>query len=153
MTTDSLFELEDYEETRTEWVILGDWDRCGLCGTRVRGMNQGGSLTGVVCDDCAQIDSCRIRDHEAFVVREHERNHTRALVVARCLFCAWWLNGDRWTGDRWVPLTVDEVVAAIAVHVRPRHTSHWGMSHEIADHDRLVAAQAKRRAAYLRAVA
>ena len=33
------------------------------------------------------------------------------------------------------------------------HCSRWGITHSLAEHDRLLAAQAKRRAAYLRKVA
>lgn len=149
----ALFDLDDFEETRPEWVILGDWDRCGMCGTRVHGMNQGGTRTGVVCDDCAQIDSCRIREHETFIVRRVARDLPGALRVAECLHCAWFLNAHDYTGGGSIPRTVQNVIEKCAEHVRPRHTSHWGMSHDIADHDRLVAGQARRRAAYLRKVA
>lgn len=112
----ALFDLDDFEETRTEWVpVYKRWDmdplvravedeRCRDCG-RKAGYNQGGSdRTGIymVCDDCASLDRCTTRQHD---------------------------RGSDW------------------------HVSHWGESHPAADHDRLIAAQAKRRAAYLRKAA
>lgn len=148
----ALFELDDFPETRTEWVIVGDWERCGLCGTRCS-FNQGGTRTGAVCDDCAQIDECRIREHDAIVMRGRDRNLPGAVRIARCLHCAWFLNAHRWEDGQSIPLTVDEVAQAMEHHVRPRHTSHWGVSHEIDQHDGLVAAQARRRSSYLGSVA
>lgn len=148
----ALFDLDDFEETRTEWVVLSSqWERCGLCGTRC-GYNQGGTDTGPVCDACAVIDRCRVREHEAIIVRYRDRNLPGAVRVAKCLHCAWFLNADRWEDGESIPRTVDEVAEAMLEHVRPKHTSHWGVSHEITDHDRLVGEQAKRRAAYLRQV-
>lgn len=62
MTT--LFELEDFSETRTEWRLVPDWDLCGLCGVRTT-WNQGGTTTaGAVCDGCAQVDRCRLVEGE-----------------------------------------------------------------------------------------
>lgn len=146
----ALFDLDDFTETRTEWVSLG-WlpDRCGLCGVKCS-MNQGGTDVGMVCDGCAQIDRCRIREHEAVVCRSTARGTVLGRLVARCLHCSWRLAESRWEEGASVPRTVEEVAAAMVEHVRPKHTSHWGESHEITAHDELVAAQAKRRASYLR---
>jgi hypothetical protein len=52
----ALFELEEF--TETEWQIVRDWGRCGLCGVKCA-YNQGGTHTGGVCDECARIDRCR----------------------------------------------------------------------------------------------
>ncbi|MFF2631984.1 hypothetical protein ACFVR6_03785 [Microbacterium sp. NPDC058021] len=75
----ALFELEDFEETRTEWEpIYCRWDQpqlvrlvnadviCRDCG-RKAGYNQGGAdRTGsfMVCDDCASLDRCLTRQHD-----------------------------------------------------------------------------------------
>lgn len=89
----ALFNLDDFEETKTEWRIVTDWHLCGLCGGKTH-WNQGGTTVGGgICDDCATIDRCDIR------------------------------------GDR--------------------HVSHWGIAHSEAGHSQLVAAQARRRAAFL----
>lgn len=144
----ALFDLDDFVETRVEWVIVGDWGRCGLCGSKC-GYNQGGSRTGAVCDDCAGVDSCRIRPHETVAERRKSGSATNSDEVAHCTQCTWSLFSMRWVESEWVEFSEEEVAAAMAEHVRPRHTSHWGVSHEIADHDRLVAAQEKRRAKYL----
>lgn len=146
----ALFDLDDFEETRIEWVILKEqYGRCGLCGTRCS-YNRGGTDTGPVCDACAVIDRCRIREHEAVITRGRDRNLPGAIRVAKCLHCAWFLNADRWEDGKPVPRTVDEVEAAMLEHVRPKHTSLWGVSHEITDCERLLGEQAKRRATYLR---
>lgn len=93
----TLFDLDDFEETKTQWKIIPDWHLCGLCGVKTN-WNQGGTTVGGgICDDCAAIDRC----------------------------------DDR--GDR--------------------HVSHWGESHPAGKHDELVAAQARRRAAFLSRVA
>lgn len=54
----TLFELDDFTETRTEWQIISDWHLCGLCGIKTN-WNQGGTTVGGgICDDCATIDRC-----------------------------------------------------------------------------------------------
>lgn len=53
----TLFELEDFTETRSDWQIVGDWGLCGLCGVKTS-FNQGGTTTGAVCDSCAKVDRC-----------------------------------------------------------------------------------------------
>lgn len=139
-----LFDLDDFDETRTVWVMVGDWGRCGFCGVKCS-FNQGGSKTGAVCDECAQIDHCQIRPHEPVI----ERRPSRLLNIdeaAHCLKCAWFLSV---ADSEDVEYTPEQVAARVAEHARPRHTSHWGMSHEIGDHDRLVAERARRRAKYL----
>lgn len=144
----SLFDLEE-----PEWVVVGEWGRCGLCGTKCS-FNQGGTTTGAVCDDCAQVDGCSIREHNPIVERRPSPFSMSTDQVAHCDNCGWWVNADHRNDDGdWVPLTGDEVLDLCAEHARPRHTSHWGVSHEIAQHDALVAAQAKRRANYRKAVA
>lgn len=145
-----LFDLDDFEETRVEWVVLsGQMERCGLCGARCS-YNQGGTDTGPVCDACAVIDRCCIREHNPVAERRPERPFTTD-GVAHCENCTWVLLARNWGEDReW---TGDEILDAMAEHARPVHTSRWGVTHEIADHDRLVAEQAKRRATYLAKVA
>lgn len=89
----TLFDLDDFEETRVGWTLVPNWERCGLCGAKCT-WNQGGTSTaGAVCDPCALIDRCEERGG--------------------------------------------------------RHVSHWGESHPSSEHDRLIAAQQRRRAAYL----
>lgn len=143
----SLLDLLDDWTDQREWVILGSWHLCGLCGAKT-GMNQGGSRTGVVCDACAMIDSCAIRPHEAVISRRWDRSLPRTRHVAECLHCGWWLDEQEWRDGAYVPRTVAEVAERMLEHVRPRHTSHWGESHEIDAHDELVRKQAARRAAY-----
>lgn len=93
----TLFDLDDFEETKTEWKIIPDWHLCGLCGVKTN-WNQGGTTVGGgICDGCAYIDRCDVRDD-------------------------------------W-------------------HVSHWGLGHRPEDHDKLVAAQARRRAKHLSGVA
>lgn len=146
----ALFDLEDFAETRTEWIPLGTWDRCGLCGVKCS-MNQGGTDTGAVCDQCAQVDGCRIRPHDPVVERRPGQYGIQVEQVAHCAHCGWWINAERRNDDGdWVPLTPEEVIDLCAEHARARHTSRWGMSHDISEHDVLVAAQAKRRASFLR---
>ncbi len=54
----ALFELDDFQETRTAWRIVPDWHLCGLCGGKTQ-WNQGGTTVGGgICDDCADIDRC-----------------------------------------------------------------------------------------------
>ncbi len=65
-----LFELDDFEETRApEWVPVGDWARCAHCGAK-GGFNQGGT-GGMVCDLCASIDSCRVRENDVVIEPRH----------------------------------------------------------------------------------
>ena len=40
-----------------------------------------------------------------------------------------------------------------SAHKDDRHFSHWGVPHQVDEHDGLLAAQARRRARYLKAVA
>lgn len=139
----TLFDLD-----APEWVIIGTWGVCGLCGTKCA-YNQGGTRTGAVCDDCAQIDLCTIRDHEAVIERRSIPAH-RIEQVAHCEHCGWFLALEHWADEgAWVLYTPEEILDACAEHNRPRHTSHWGMSHEIGEHDALIAKQARRRAKYL----
>lgn len=111
----ALFVLDDFEETRVEWIplfkplgltvasiVVGD--RCRDCGAR-----EGTSWVSVpevgffmVCDECAKLDDCTTRKHS---------------------------HGPDW------------------------HVSHWGERHRADEHDALVAAQERRRAAYLRRIA
>lgn len=56
----ALFNLDDFEETRIEWVpVYGFMDRCRDCGARCAA-NQGGVRQGhgvfVVCDPCSRLD-------------------------------------------------------------------------------------------------
>lgn len=146
-----LFDLDDFEETRTEWVPLGwnDGMLCGLCGRKTT-MNQGGSDVGPVCDACAAIDRCRLRCCTPVVERRpsmfgHEREES-----AHCDDCGWFLLLERWTDDGELKqYTPEELTDLLAQHAEPRHVTHWGMTHPPAQHDALVKAQAKRRAAYL----
>lgn len=146
----AMFDLEDFPETRTEWVVLGDWDRCGLCGTRTRGCNQGGTRTGKVCDDCAQIDSCRLVCCEPVAERRPARVGVDQFECAHCA-CGWWAFETYWHDEgEHRPYTAEEVADLLAEHAQPRHVSHWGHAHPPSRHDELVRAQAKRRAAYLK---
>lgn len=57
----TLFDLDDFTETRTEWRVVGQWGLCGLCGAKSN-YNQGSTFTGCVCDACAKIDRCDRRN-------------------------------------------------------------------------------------------
>lgn len=142
--------LGDWTDQR-EWVILGSWELCGLCGAKTS-MNQGGSRTGVVCNDCAKIDSCTVRPHDPIAERRPDRSFpTTRTQIAHCVHCGWTVDETYWSDEgEWVPYTPDELMDLMAHHARPRHTSHWGETHEIADHDALVRAQTKRRENYWR---
>lgn len=80
----TLFELDDFTETRTEWQPIGQWGLCGLCGSK-GGLNQGSSTTGQVCDPCAKIDRCDRRDGEGRHVSHwgeaHEASEHDALLA------------------------------------------------------------------------
>jgi hypothetical protein len=57
----TLFEMDDFQETRTEWRLVPDWHLCGMCGTKTN-WNQGGTnVGGAICDGCAQLDRCEDR--------------------------------------------------------------------------------------------
>lgn len=160
--TDALFEVDDFEETRTDWVpiykIFGDLasmirdDLCRDCGAK-SGYNQGGAggpIHGsyMICDDCAGLDSCQLVCCEP--VAERRPNREGGEESAHCA-CGWWLGSQYWADEGgWVDYTPEQVADSIAAHAEPRHVSHWGISHHPDQHDRLIAAQQKRRAAYLR---
>lgn len=69
----ALFDLDDFEETRVEWVPLYKphgltlaslivAERCRDCGAKVSWMNGGGGNqigSFQVCEDCMEIDRCR----------------------------------------------------------------------------------------------
>lgn len=148
----TLFELDDFTETRTEWEpIYGRGMVCRDCGTK-RVSGTGGGTPGLgqyeVCDECAAIDECRIREHEVVI----ERRASSFLTVdelAHCAFCHWFVSVHEWADGTATDVTPERLAELAAEHVRPVHTSHWGKSHEITEHDGLVAARAHRRAAYL----
>lgn len=111
----ALFDLDEFEETRVEWVPLYKpfgitlaslvaGIRCRDCGTD-KTSGTSGSRRSIgsfdLCEACTDLDRC--------LTREHSR------------------------GAEW-------------------HVSRWGSAHRADEHDELVAAQSKRRAAYLRKV-
>lgn len=163
----ALFDLDDFEETRTEWVpIVIRFDEqplvrklkafdiiCRDCGCKTAYSQGGADRDGhyAVCDDCAQLDNCRISVHE--ITEERRPGEYGRTEVARCS-CGWWLWAEHWADEgEWRELTPEQITDLLAGHLRPRHVSRWGKEHEIAEHDRLVEAQARRRAAYLRRTA
>jgi hypothetical protein len=149
--SDLLDLLDDWTDA-PEWVILGDWGLCGLCGTKCS-FNQGGSRTGAVCDACALIDSCRLVCCEPVAERRKAHIGVDQFECAHC-DCGWWQFETYWHDEGEYRLyTPEEVTDMLAEHAIPRHVSHWGMSHPPEKHDDLVKAQAKRRAAYWARVA
>lgn len=123
---------------------IGD-DLCRDCGAKTA-YNQGGAgRSGIyaICDGCAQLDNCRLRTCRP-VIERREASGFAVEEVAHCQDCSWFVI-DRTGWDD--AFEVDDLVAE---HARPRHVSHWGMTHFMEEHDGLVAAREKRRAAYLR---
>lgn len=150
--TDTLFELED---TLPEWVPLGwnDAMLCGLCGRKTT-MNQGGTETGPVCDDCARIDRCRLQCCTPVAERRPAKVGHEREECAHCQDCGWFLFLEQWTDDgEWKPYTPDEITDLMAAHAAPRHVTHWGEAHPPEKHDELVRAQQQRRDAYWKRVA
>lgn len=158
----TLFDLDDFEETRVEWTpiykVYGDLasmiqpDLCRDCGAK-SGYNQGGAgnprgTSFMICDECARIDGCQVIEHDPVIERDEDSGMQRA---AHCS-CGWWIGPRVW-GDNHEPheYTLDELRDIVADHIRPRHRSHWGCApHDIADCEKLHAAQQKRRENYLR---
>lgn len=133
---------------------LGEYikdDRCRDCGAK-GAYNQGGAGNGVafmVCDRCAEIDSCRLQICTPILERRKVPNFT-VDELAHCETCPWFvLDRSGWDDN----FNADDLTDVLAEHAQPRHVSHWGNSHPVEKHDRLVRAQAERRAAYLKAVA
>ncbi len=185
----TLFDLDDFEETKTEWLPIlnqgiggegwhwphdgtsiprradgskiseAEWNDylkrsqvCRDCGANAFG-GAGGASAGFqfhVCDDCAQIDGCRVRECTTVVERRPNPFGGTYDEAAHCLNCGWFVLARTWDdAGGWVDLSAEDVIDACADHERPVHTSRWGDSHEIDAHDGLVAAQVKRRATFL----
>lgn len=123
---------------------------CRDCGVQC-GYNQGGSRgpaqAFMLCDDCAEIDGCRVVDH--VIVLEPGMTRNQYPAIAHCTGCGWWLDSHMWTGAEHVLMTDADIEAAAAKHRGQRHSSRWGRGgHEISEHDGLVAARERRRANY-----
>ncbi len=126
-------------------------DRCRDCGVKCA-YNQGGSNErGIftVCDGCAEIDSCRLQVCTPILERRKVATFT-ADELAHCESCSWFVLDRSGWDDKF---DADDLQDMLAEHAQPRHVSHWGCAHPVEKHDGLVAAQAKRRTAYLKAVA
>jgi hypothetical protein len=128
-------------------------DRCRDCGAKCA-FNQGGATPGIglfmVCDECAKLDRCRLVCCTPVAERRPSRIGLTLDEGAHC-DCGWWIWAERWDDDdpkARIPLTPDEVVDLMAEHAEPRHVSRWGKAHLVAEHDELVAARERRRAAY-----
>lgn len=139
-----------------ESLLAPSRDLCRDCGVRCA-FNQGGAGRGVlyqVCDECAKVDSCRLRCCTPVAERRPAKMWGEREEAAHC-DCGWWLYLDRWDDDgpTRVPLTPDEVLDLMAEHARPRHVSHWGASHLVTEHDDLIDRRERRRAAYRKRVA
>lgn len=143
------------ESTPEEWVAFQRSLRCRDCGGLMRrlrhtrscgGVRDGGSFE--LCDDCAALDGCRLRCCEP-IAKRGSGSLTGIEHSAVC-GCGWWLAYEHRDDDGdWLPYTVEEVADAVAEHMIPRHVSHWGMTHFLAEHDALTVGQAKRRAEFL----
>lgn len=104
MTTDALFDLAEFEETRVQWTPLYKPfgvtllslivpRRCRDCGVKLSHVVAEGSVAGVgsfaVCDACTEVESCRqiVRNSEAwhasFWGRVHKASAHDGLVEAR----------------------------------------------------------------------
>lgn len=151
--------LKDGERWKAYRALL----RCRDCGRPVKGMPWKRGCGGArdegafdLCDDCAALDGAVVSSHTTVVERRpaHPGSFPNKEEAAHCLDCGWWLFLDYW-GDEggWVVYTPEEIVEACTQHEVPRWRSRWGVVHELGEHDGLVSARAKRRAAYLREVA
>lgn len=153
--TDLLDLLEDWTAA-TEWSpiykVYGDLasmiqdDLCRDCGAK-SGYNQGGAgaprgTSYMVCDECAKIDGCYVREHEPVIERHGDQ-------AARCS-CGWWISATYWHDDgKNVEYSTDELRDILADHIRPRHSSHWGCyPHEVEECARLFQERERRRARY-----
>ncbi|MGO2112570.1 MAG: hypothetical protein ACTH31_13255, partial [Pseudoclavibacter sp.] len=135
-------------------------DRCRDCGS-TSALNQGGSVSPVgatlmlVCDPCAALDGARIVEHHA---RRCDPRPDTSLphwtIAADCANCTWTVWDERFVEDgepmQVEPTPADVIDAQIALHRQPRWVSLWGATHPLEQHDQLVAAQARRRDAYLK---
>lgn len=167
MTNDALFDIDDFAETRgPSWepiyVMFPSVDglaamlaeqRCRDCGVKVSWMTGGGSRPGLgsfqVCEDCAQLDACRLRCCEPVAERRRAKVGVDQWECAHC-DCGWWEFETYWHDEgEHRSYTAEEITDMLAEHAIPRHVSHWGKSHFVTVHDDLVKAQARRRAAFL----
>lgn len=188
----ALFDLDDFQETRTEWepiyqagiasvgwhfepgyaiprkadgtpITEAEWTTyvragqvCRDCGASTRSSAASGGSAGrgfEVCDDCTQIDGCRVRECQT-VLQDRDTYGWAVSEVAHCTGCGWFLLAGWWNDDNeLVPYTAAEIDRFRRDHENPRHTSRWGRSHDIDEHDALVSAQQARRARFLREVA
>lgn len=81
----TLFDTDELDHASTEWQLVPDWDRCGLCGIKCS-WNQGGTSTaGAVCDECANIDRCQDVDgrHVTHWGHSHTPDDHQALLNAQ----------------------------------------------------------------------
>jgi hypothetical protein len=120
-------------------------ERCRDCGTTHK-INAGGS-NGWMCDDCAEIDQCRDLNCTPVLERRTVANFT-VDELAHCDNCHWFIH-DRSAWDD--EFDAEDLSDELANHARPRHVSHWGKSHLIGEHDRLIRERSKRRSQYLKA--
>lgn len=154
--TDLLEGLEGWDDP-TEWHPIHELGVCRDCG-RPKSFWQGGASQGVafsLCDSCAAIDACRFRHHECEIGDfGNWINHDP--IVIKCS-CGWWETASHFDDEgnfvRWTPDELVDIVAEHEARGAREHVSHWGSVHDAADHDDLVEAQTKRRAAYLAKVA
>lgn len=140
MTTgEALFDLADFEETRIEWEPVWEprledfgwrFAEAGSVlydgdGSKVTKEQWKAYLDGARCRDCGR--KCEMNQGGAVGGRSFR-------VCNDCASLDACLTREHDRGPEW-------------------HVSHWGDSHRADEHDALVVAQAKRRAAYLRRVA
>lgn len=152
-----LYDGDGSRVTKEQWNAYRNSSRCRDCGTRCE-MNRGGS--GVagrsfrVCDACAPLDGARIVEHRSRRCDPRPGFISHWTVAADCLDCGWQVWTERFKGEapsmELEPTPAEVIDADIARHARPHYVGHWGDPHEIAEHDDLVRAQAKRRANYRR---
>lgn len=142
--------------TKAEWNAYLGAGRCRECGQKCP-MNQGGGNDEGgfrVCDPCSLLDGARLIEHRAARCAPKTPTvgaHHDWKAVADCRDCGWEATDRKFdTVVDFVDVSEAEIDAAIAAHAQPRWQSHWGRSHQPDEHAALVAAQGRRRAAYLR---
>lgn len=137
--SDALFDLDDFAETRVEWEPVWEprledfgwrFAEAGSVlydgdGSKVTPAQWKAYLDGARCRDCGR--KCEMNQGGAIGGRSFR-------VCDACASLDACLTRQHDRGPEW-------------------HVSHWGDSHRADEHDALVAAQAKRRAAYLRRAA
>lgn len=144
---------DDTPVSKDEWKRYINSGRCRDCGT-VCAFNQGGADRAGsfrICDACSLLDGAHVVEHRS--KKCEPREIWNNMIVAECLDCSWYEQAERFVRDGTMerePVPAEEVESAIAEHHVARYAARWGTQHEIADHEGLLQAQAKRRSLYLR---